>query len=772
MLLRVLPLLQKAQLQIMQNKPLFATPAVHRPLQMPSMDEDDIPLAAKLKARNCSKRQVSYLEPTDASSSESLSKKYKDSDDDLPLITKLSKLKTKSSSSSLKVIRITDNDSQNAIEEKKEKKPHKRSSSLLTETVPMDESEAEEHRWWEDPSFLEEGNEIKWTSLQHNGVLFPPEYIPHGIPLVYAGEEIVLPPEAEEVAGFFAALLETEHAKNEIFAKNFFEDFRALLIQKFPLLAQKITNFALCDFTKMHYYFEQLKEAKKSISKEDKEKIKRDKAALEEKYTFCLLDGRRERVGNFRVEPPGLFRGRGKHPKTGKLKARVLPEQITINIGEGAPIPKPPEGHSWGKVIHNNEVAWLACWNENINGQYKYVLFAANSSLKGQSDYKKFEKARELKLRIDKIRSEMKKELLDKSQSIRQRATALWLIDKLALRAGNEKGDEEADTVGCCSLRVEHIQLEEPHFVIFDFLGKDSIRYYNRVAVDKQVFANLELFTKGKEGQSMLFDTLSAPTLNSYLDTLMPGLTAKVFRTFNASFTFQQQLDLTPDNLENVHEKILSYNRSNREVAILCNHQRAVPKTHHVSIAKLQEKISIVKLQRHRVKRELKEALKLKELQEHAHVLHPESDFEEEEVIELEHRLELEKEEKALKKKELNLSSTQQQASGAEESSSGNTTAAPTSHIKNSHSFGNLTPEKLFAALERFNGKIAALKMQLIDRDENKTTALGTSKTNYLDPRISAAWCKKHAVPIERIFPKTLREKFRWALAVDADWKF
>ena len=29
-------------------------------------------------------------------------------------------------------------------------------------------------------------------------------------------------------------------------------------------------------------------------------------------------------------------------------------------------------------------------------------------------------------------------------------------------RAGNEKdGDEQADTVGCCSLRVEHIELHE-----------------------------------------------------------------------------------------------------------------------------------------------------------------------------------------------------------------------------------------------------------------------------------------------------------------------
>lgn len=42
---------------------------------------------------------------------------------------------------------------------------------------------------------------------------------------------------------------------------------------------------------------------------------------------------------------------------------------------------------------------------------------------------------------------------------IRQRAVALYFIDKLALRAGNEKDEDQADTVGCCSLRVEHIEL-------------------------------------------------------------------------------------------------------------------------------------------------------------------------------------------------------------------------------------------------------------------------------------------------------------------------
>lgn len=34
------------------------------------------------------------------------------------------------------------------------------------------------------------------------------------------------------------------------------------------------------------------------------------------------------------MEPPGLFRGRGEHPKMGKVKKRVYPRDITINIGE------------------------------------------------------------------------------------------------------------------------------------------------------------------------------------------------------------------------------------------------------------------------------------------------------------------------------------------------------------------------------------------------------------------------------------------------------
>ena len=97
--------------------------------------------------------------------------------------------------------------------------------------------------------------------------------------------------------------------------------------------------------------------------------------------------------------------------------------------------------------------------------------------------------------------------------------------------------------------------------VEFDFLGKDSIRYHNEVAVEKRVFKNLTLFKEGKKTGDDLFDRLNTSILNEYLSSLMPGLTAKVFRTYNASITLQEQLKALTDEDDNLAAKVLSYNR-------------------------------------------------------------------------------------------------------------------------------------------------------------------------------------------------------------------
>jgi len=74
------------------------------------------------------------------------------------------------------------------------------------------------NKWWNRP--LAAG--MKWETLEHNGVLFPPPYVPHGVKMLYDGKPVTLSPEAEEIATFYATCLESDHAKNPIFNKNFF----------------------------------------------------------------------------------------------------------------------------------------------------------------------------------------------------------------------------------------------------------------------------------------------------------------------------------------------------------------------------------------------------------------------------------------------------------------------------------------------------------------------------------------------------------------------
>ncbi|RVW38872.1 DNA topoisomerase 1 beta [Vitis vinifera] len=449
------------------------------------------------------------------------------------------------------------------------------------------------------------GEGQKWTTLEHNGVIFPPPYKPHGVKMLYNGRPVDLTPEQEEVATMFAVMKDTDYATKPRFIENFMNDWRVRLGKN-----HVIKKFELCDFTPIYEWHEKEKEKKKQMTTEEsisyrmihcslelsvfkvqnissiletefceyilacllllkeKKALKEEKLKQEDKYMWAVVDGVKEKlfvpciahifkirwphrdalipfkVGNFRVEPPGLFRGRGEHPKMGKLKKRICPSDITINIGKEAPVPECPiPGERWKEVRHDNTVTWLAFWNDPINPkEFKYVFLAASSSLKGQSDKEKYEKARLLKDYIQNIRATYTKDFTNKDTMKRQIAVATYLIDKLALRAGNEKDDDEADTVGCCTLKVENVALVPPNKLEFDFLGKDSIRYFNTVEVELPVYKAIGQFKTGKSGGDDLFDKLDTSKLNAHLKELMPGLTAKVFRTYNASITLDEMI--------------------------------------------------------------------------------------------------------------------------------------------------------------------------------------------------------------------------------------
>lgn len=161
-------------------------------------------------------------------------------------------------------------------------------------------------------------------------------------------------------------------------------------------------------------------------------------------------------------------------------------------MSNDAPIPKCPlPGHSWGEIVNKTDSTWLCSYKNdaiNASSSHKYIFLAANSKFKGMNDKKKYEKARTLKEKIKTIRKDYYKKIEDKDVRNRQLGTATYLIDTLALRVGNEKGDDEADTVGCCSLRVEHVKVLEDNQINLNFLGKDSMKYENTVEVKEEVW--------------------------------------------------------------------------------------------------------------------------------------------------------------------------------------------------------------------------------------------------------------------------------------------
>ena len=82
------------------------------------------------------------------------------------------------------------------------------------------------------------------------------------------------------------------------------------------------------------------------------------------------------------------------------------------------------------------------------------------------------------------------------------------------------------------------------------------------------------------------------------------------------------------------------------------------------------------------------------------------------------------------------------------------------------------TKVKVEAIITQYHQKIEKKSFEIKSRQDNKNIALGTSKINYNDPRISVVWCKNNEVPIERVFSKNLRTKFPWAMSESLEWRF
>ena len=80
--------------------------------------------------------------------------------------------------------------------------------------------------------------------------------------------------------------------------------------------------------------------------------------------------------------------------------------------------------------------------------------------------------------------------------------------------------------------------------------------------------------------------------------------------------------------------------------------------------------------------------------------------------------------------------------------------------------------EQLRNQIKKKKEALRKKELNKVMKNDNKEVALGTSKINYMDPRITVSWCKKMEVPIEKVFNKSLLDKFPWAMNAKLTFEF
>jgi DNA topoisomerase-1 len=250
----------------------------------------------------------------------------------------------------------------------------------------------------------------------------------------------------------------------------------------------------------------------------------------------------------------------------------------------------------------------------------------------------------------------------------------------------------------------------------------------------------------------------------------MDGLSAKVFRTYNASRTLQEELRKTESSNNSwskmtAAEKVVEYNNANREVAILCNHQRSVSKAQETQLTNIEGKLEQLKKQKSVLKKILTHLNKGKDTDKIPLKKKDEKKLAEEASKGVEKA--------KMMKNKAKTNEEKIKATEADEKAKERKREVAAIKFKQAHLWEKVpTKEQVAKKIQNWSAKIAKMEMDLKHKDDNKEVSLGTSKINYMDPRITVAWCKRNEVPIEKVFSKTLRDKFNWAMAVVPDWEF
>lgn len=509
-------------------------------------------------------------------------------------------------------------------------------------------------------------------SLKHNGI-YVPLYDYKGFSIKIEEQTVKLTPKSEQMAiAWIRKTWSLTSPPDEVFKKNFMQEFLEQLKQENPLmnvLKKKLTP--QIDFSEVTSYLLTEKQKKESLSKAEKKKLTAERKVIrlerKERYGYAEVNGKLLEIANWTAEPSCLFAGRGDHPRRGKWKEGPSEEDIILNL---SPDNSRPDGN-WKEVVWEPNKMYIAKWTDKLTGKIKYVWFSETAFIKQNREKEKFKKAETLGKNIKSIEKHIMKSLDAKDETKRKVATVCWLILKPNMRVGDEKDPDEADTVGAITLRSEHIKIDGDT-LHFDFLGKDCVRWEKSLRAPAVVIRNIKHYAE--TSKEYLFEGVDSKKVSRFLSQKMPGLTAKVFRTWRCTKTVKEELAKSGTTKEDpVYVKKFTAKMANLKVAQVANHKRKVSPKFEERLAKKEAKLKKMKAQLEQKKTEGK---------------------------------------------------------------------------------------KIDALTKRIEKVMLDIELTRLTKEYN----LGTSLKSYIDPMAYVHWARKVDFNLEKFYPKTLRNKFSWAL--------
>ncbi|HUU77818.1 MAG TPA: DNA topoisomerase I [candidate division Zixibacteria bacterium] len=602
------------------------------------------------------------------------------------------------------------------------------------------------------------------NDLKHNGVLILD--IPYlELTIEIKGKPFKLNPEQEQMAIAWVRKLSTPYVEDPIFCENFFKDFSEVLG------FDNLTDDDI-DFTNVIDYIEDERLKRESLTKEEKKearemrKIERER--LKEIYGTAILNGEIVEISNYTAEPSSIFMGRGEHPMRGKWKKGPTKEDIILNLSPNAP---KPEGN-WKEIVWEPECLWIAKWDDKLSGKTKYVWLSDNTPIKQDREIEKFNKSKIVGENLERIRKEIDNGIKNSDKRTQKIALACYIIDRLIMRVGDEKDEDEADTVGATTLRPEHITITDNN-VAFNFLGKDSVEWNKEIVFPDHVIKVLrELISEAEESgeeKPQIFSKIGSSQVNDFLGNIVEGLTAKVFRTYHATNTVASQLDEADVNADDAeYKKKEAAVMANREAAIVCNHMKQEPKNWDNRIQKFRErKIKanerIESAKANQIEKEKRlEILKVnltekkkqeEEQQEILNVLKEEFKILKETPNNFETEKELEDHKKIVEKLKKKIETQKRKVEAARKR-----VDSATSQLERGKNSLGTAKERVYKAKDAYK----KIESQERIAKNTKVWNLGTSLKSYVDPRVYYDWGKDVDYDWRNYYSRTLQNKFSW----------